>query len=212
MFAIVAALLGAFVASYVAHRLAVQRENERTREDRIRDRDRDRREKQRESDRERRELLGLLRLVHVEVVNNLELLKVMGADFAVLSDGFEIGGVKQNPIKRNQDRFQAPKLSTQAWEQSRVRIAALLEDEEKLKFLIGGYAALSALKDRLLHPETDPLGESDHQDAVKKVISHQWLSFDVCQKETGMFWAWNKGMLVSKPAKDMAEAEDTIEQ
>ncbi len=202
MFAIVAALLGALVASWVAHILAVQRENERTKEDRRRERERERREKQREADRERKELLGLLRLVHVEVVNNLELLKQMGADFEVVSPEVEIGGKKLEPIKRNLDRFQAPKLSTEAWEQTRVRIAALLEDEERYKHIIGGYAALRAFKDRLLTPDMDSLSEQEHKDSVKKVASQQWLTFDVCQKETGMFWAWSKGMLVSEPVRE----------
>jgi hypothetical protein len=198
MFAILAALLGAAVASWAAHILAVRRENERTRVDRRRDAERERRERQREADREHRELVGLLKLVHVEVVNNLEVLKGMGA--------------RVGTSMRSTDSLQAPKLSIEAWDQSRTRIAALLKDEERLKHLVGGYAALQAFKDRLLHPDTNSLTDQEHEVEVKKIRSHQWLSFDACQKETGMFWGRSKGMLVSQPAKDLSEAEATIEQ
>jgi len=63
-----------------------------------------------------------------------------------------------------------------------------------------------------LHPDTDSLTDQEHKDEVRKIKSHQWLSFDACQKETGMFWAWSKGMLVSKPAEELSEAEAAIEQ
>jgi hypothetical protein len=115
-------------------------------------------------------------------------------------------------LKRGPDTLQAPKLSTEAWDQSRTRIAALLEDEERLTLLVGGYAALQAFKDRLLHPDTDSLTDQEHKYEAEKIVSHQWLSFDACQKETGLFWAWSKGMLVSEPAKDLSEAEAAIEQ
>ena len=203
MFAVLAALLGAFVASFLAHVLAIRRENARSKEDRRRESERERRVKKRQADRERRELLGLLKLVHVEVVNNLELLKKMGAHSGTFFKGNE-------KMKRGPDNLEASKLSTEAWDQARNRIAALIEDEERLKYLISGYAALSVFKDRLLNPDTDGLTEEEHKESVRKVKSHQWLSFDACEKETGMFWAYSKGMLVSEPAEDLAEAEENF--
>lgn len=178
MFTLLAALLGALAGAWVAHIFAVYRENTR----------------------EQRELLGLLQLVHVEVVNNLELLKDMG-----YSGNFHASGGR---FKRGPDSLKAPRLSTEAWDQSRARIAALLKDEERIKHLVGGYAALRALKDRLLNPDTDSFTEQEHKDNVKQVTRHQWLSFDACKKETGMFWAYSKGMLVSKPAENFAGLEE----
>ena len=199
MFAILAALLGAVAAATVTHVLAVRRENERIKVDRRLALERENRERQRVADRERKELLGLLKLVHVEVVNNLELLKGMGSHSGTSMRGTE-------KLKRGQDSLEAPKLSNDAWDQARPRIASLIEDEEHLEHLVSGYAALKAFKDRLLNPDTDKLSGPEYQEAVKKVTNHQWLAFDVCQKETGLFRWWGKGMLVSKPAEELEEA------
>lgn len=70
--------------------------------------------------------------------------------------------------------------------------------------------ALSAFKNRLLNLETDRLSEEEHKESVGNVRSHQWLTFDACQKETGMFWGYSKGMLVSQPAEDLEEAEEAL--
>jgi hypothetical protein len=204
VFTLIVAIVVALIGAGAAHAFAVRRENARLREDRKRDLERENREKQRVADAGRRELLGLLKLVHVEIVNNLDLLKGMGPPGTLLR------GTEK--LKRGPDTLEAPKLSSDAWEQSRMRIAALLEDEDLLKHLIAGYAALTALKNRLLNPDTDKLNEREHEEAVRKIESHLWLAFDVCQKETGMFWAWSKGMLVSKPAEELAEAEAALPQ
>lgn len=151
---------------------------------------------------ERKELLGLLKLVHVEVVNNIELLKNMGSSEPVISG--------TDKPKRGWDSLEAPKLSSDAWDQARARIATLIDDEQHLEHLVSGYAALKVFKDRLLDPSTDKLKKSEHQTAVKKVRDQQWLSFDVCQKETGMFRWWSKGMLVSKPAEELEEAKNEL--
>jgi hypothetical protein len=199
MFAILAALLGAVATAAVTHVLAVQREKERIKEDRRLASERERRERQRGADRERKELLGLLKLVHVEVVNNLELLKGMGSHPGTYMRGTE-------KLKRGPDSLEAPKLSSDAWDQARPRIATLIEDEEHLEHLVSGYAALKVFRERLLNPETDKLNDSEYQDAVKKVRNHQWLAFNACQEETGLFRWWGKGMLVSKPAEELEEA------
>lgn len=204
MFAVLAALLGALVTATITHYFAVQRENRRIEDEKNRERRREDRENRKEAEKERRELLGLLKLIHAEIVNNLEILKAMGT---------HSGGTlwhNNEKLKRGPDTLQAPKLRSLSWEQASPRIAALMENEERLRLIISGYAALDEFKNRLLRPETDGLDNEGYKEAVKKVTQHQWLSFNACQQETGMFWGWSKGMLVSAPEEDLGEAERAV--
>lgn len=176
MFAVVAALLGAIVTATVTHIFAVRRENRRIEDEKSRERRREDRDNRKQAEKERRELLGLLKLVHAELVNNLEILKSMGA-----TGGGHVWHNNQK-LKRGSDTLAAPLLSSQAWDQASTRIAALMENEERLRMIISGYAALDEFKNRLLRPETDRLDDKSYKAAVKSATRHQWLSFDACQQ------------------------------
>lgn len=198
---IIAALLGALATASVTHILAVRREKDRLKEERKREDRREQRDKQREEDKERKELLGLLKLVHAEIVNNLELLKTMGSErrVNVIQD--------TSKPKRGSDTLEAPKLSSSAWTQARTRISTIMENEERLRTLVSGYAALDVFKNLLMNPSTDNLSEEAYVALAKSAESHQWLAFEVCQKETGKFWTWNKGMLVSESDEEFEKAK-----
>ena len=204
MSAVIAALLGALATATVTHFFAVQRENRRIEDEKNRERRREDRDNRKQAEGERRELLGLLKLIHAEIVNNLEILKTMGNHRGTLWHN-------QTRLKRGTDTLEAPRLSSIAWDQSSTRIAALMENEERLRMIISGYAALDAFKNRLLRPETDRLDDKGYEEALEKVTKHQWLSFDACQMETGMFWGWSNGMLVSTPKTQSAARGEGVQ-
>jgi hypothetical protein len=104
MTAILVALFSASAAGYIAHRLALRRERQKEEKD-----------EQRSRELEHREKVGLLKLVHSEVTNNLEHLKGMGKD-------------------PDADSHKAPALRSEAWEQSRNRLAELVEDEQHFEY------------------------------------------------------------------------------
>src|SRR5215217_2625184 len=156
MTAILAALFGASAAGYISHVLT-----------RRRDRLKEEREAQRAMELERRERVGLLKLVHSEITNNLEHLKRMGGD-------------------RNEEVFKIAALKSDAWEQSRTKLAELVEEQD-FEYLVSCYWSLSFLKDRLLHPERDALTGEEHVAQVKSVSRHHWLAFEVCRVQTKRF-------------------------
>ncbi len=176
------AILSAVLAALITHLLALRREQRK-----------EEAEERKSKELEQREKVGLLKLVHSEVTNNLEHLKEMGND----------------PDK---DSEMAAALRSEAWEQSRNKLAELMEDEQHFEYLVSAYGALYVLKDRLspVHPDysPDPSGREKYAALVKSVSRHHWLAFDACQKETGRFRAWNKGMLVSKPISELDQSED----
>ena len=134
--------------------------------------------------------MGLLKLVHSEVTNNLEHLKVMGDS-------------------RYDDSLKAAALRSEAWEQSRNKLAELVEDEQHFEYLVSCYGALYVFKDKLSQANSSELSSSpEHNAQLESVTKHHWLAFDACQKETGRFRTWNKGMLVSKPYSELEEPED----
>jgi|SRR5215211_3417880 len=166
MIAIFAALLGASATGLISHRLTRHREQQK----------------------EQREKVGLLKLVHSEVTNNLEYLKSMGT---YVSD----------------DKEKVGALRSDAWEQSRTKLAELV-DEDQFEYLVSCYGALSVFKTNLEQlPSVEVTTTEEHQAQVKSVTRQHWLAFDVCQKETGRFRAWSKGMLVSKPIGEVNELE-----
>ena len=142
-----------------------------------------------------REKVGLLKLVHAEVTNNLEYLKKLG----ITED-------------RTLDYLLAPGLKSRVWDQSSNTLAELV-GEGNFEFLVSCYASLSILTDRLTNPKVeDDLGFEEHQAQIKSVISHHWLAFDACQQETGRFRAWSKGRLVSKPIDERRQELDEEEE
>lgn len=188
--ALVAALAGAGAAGLITHRLTFRRE--RLKEEA---------EKRKIEELEEREKVGLLKLVHAEVTNNLEYLKEMG-----------IGQPMYMITKRGPDNLRARGLKSDAWEQSRTRLADLVEDERHFEHLVSCYGALAVLKDRLLHPDMDDLSQEYHEAQVQSVTSRHWLAFEVCCVETGRFRAWNKGMLVSKPNSKPSQLVEESEE
>src|SRR5918994_541760 len=128
MTAILAALLGASAAGYITHVLAVRREQRK-----------DEKEEQKSRELEHREQIGLLKLVHSEVTNNLVYLKAMGGEDA-----------------RPEDYQTATGLKSDAWEQSRTKLAELVEEQD-FEHLVSCYGSLSVLQDRLLNPKMDRL-------------------------------------------------------
>jgi hypothetical protein len=142
-----------------------------------------------------REKVGLLKLVHAEVTNNLENLKKLG----ITED-------------RTLDYLLASELKSHAWDQSSKTLAEIV-GEGNFEFLVSCYASLSILTDRLTNPEVeDDLGFEEHRAQIKTVISHHWLAFDVCQQESSKLRAWSKGMLVSKCIDERSQEfdEDTL--
>ena len=179
--AIVAALIGAGAGAGVTDFFG------RRREKRARDA---------EVARDRRERAGLHKLVHAEIVNNLEFLKGMGN---YSGTWFGRGGEK---LKRGPDSMRVVQLKSEAWEQGRTGLAALIEDEERFKFLVSCYASLDKLRAYLTNPDLDNLSDEEYKNLVKTVINHHWLAFDVCHKETGEYLAWSKnGMLIIEKTK-----------
>jgi hypothetical protein len=176
---ILAALLGAAAAGLFSHLFTRHRERVKA----------------------RREKVGLLKLVHVEVTNNLEYLKEMG-----------IVHPPPGKPKRWPDNLKAKGLRSDAWEQSRARLAELVEDAIHFEYLVSCYGSLAVLKDRLLDPGTDTLSREEHENQVQSVRDHHWLASEACRKETKRFRAWSRGMLVSevsdKPSL-LEEKEDT---
>jgi hypothetical protein len=179
MTAILAALASAGVAGFLTNTLALRRERQK-----------DNRDERRTKEMEEREKMGLLKLVHSEVTNNLEHLKGMGT--TALEDSLKVAALRSDD-----------------WERSSTKLAELVE-EDQFEHLVSCYGSLSVFKARLTTPgdDVDALTNEEHKAQVKSVTSHHWLAFDVCQKETGRFRAWSKGMLVSKPNSELDHLEE----
>jgi hypothetical protein len=178
MTAILAALASAGVAGFITHILALRRERQK-----------DDRDERRTKEMEEREKMGLLKLVHSEVTNNLEHLKEMGTT-------------------AHEDSLKVAALRSDDWERSSTKLAELVE-EDQFEHLVSCYGSLSVFTARLTTPgDVDALTNEEHKAQVKSVTSHHWLAFDVCQKETGRFRAWSKGMLVSKPNSELDHLEE----
>src|SRR5829696_790392 len=101
---------------------------------RRRERQKEEEEELRTKNQEHREKAGLLKLVHTEITNNLWYLK------RIESDG-------DNPKV-------AEGLKSDAWEQSRIKLAELVESQQHFEYLVSCYGSLSVLKNRLLQPKT----------------------------------------------------------
>ena len=179
MTAILAALAGAGVAGFITHILALRRERQK-----------DDRDERRTKQMEEREKMGLLKLVHSEITNNLEHLKRMGRN-------------------RWTDRDDADALRTETWEQSRNKLAELVEDEEHFEHLVACYGVLDVFKGKFLGTQVQDFeSDPEYEAEVKSLINHHWLAYDACQQETGRFRAWSKGMLVYKPISELEPLED----
>lgn len=190
MSTLIAALLGAAATGLITHFLTRHREERK-----------EIAEEQKAKEREEREKTGLLKLVHAEITNNLVYLNEMGIIDPSLF-----------PTKRGPDNENALGLKSDSWEQSRTRLAELVENEKYFEYLVSCYAALSVLKERLLNPDMDHLSQEEHNDQVESVRSHHWLAFEVCRVETRRFRAWNKGMLVSKPDSNPSQLDKEVEE
>jgi hypothetical protein len=174
MTAILSALLGASAAGFITHILAIRRERQK-----------EEKERQRATELERRERIGLLKLVHVEVTNNLEHLEKMGSD-------------------RDEDIAKAHALRSQAWELSMNRLAELVENKELLEYLVTCYGALYVFKDRLTLEQSDyldPKQRAEYSSQVRSVAMHHRNASKVCGEETETYRYWHDGMLKSGPDK-----------
>src|SRR5215210_722589 len=149
MIAIFTALLGASAAGLISHLLTRHRELQK-----------EQREELRAEQLEHREKVGLLKLIHSEVTNNLEYLKRMGTT-------------------AKDDSKKAGALKSDAWEHSSTKLAELVE-EDKFEYLVSCYGALSVFKARLMQqPGVDVISSEEHKAQVKSVTNHHWLAFDV---------------------------------
>lgn len=177
-------MITALSTGFVTHRLTLRRERNKEASDEIK-----------RAELEHREKIGLLKLVHIEVTNNLEYLKKM--------EDPELGEFSYKGTAAP-DRQNATALKSLAWERSSNRLAELVEDEEHFEFLVSCYGSLAILKDRLTNPNLeDEFTVEEHSAQIKSVTRHHWLAFNVCQKETGLFRYWSNGMLVSQPVSEL---------
>jgi hypothetical protein len=119
------AIISALLAALITHLLARRREQLK-----------EEAEERKSKELEQREKVGLLKLVHSEVTNNIEHLKEMGDD-------------------PDTDSHKASALRSEAWEQSRNKLAELMEDEQGFESLVSAYGALYVFKDRLAQPHPD---------------------------------------------------------
>ena len=151
--AIFTALLGASAAGLISHLLTRHRELHK-----------EQREELRAKELAHREKVGLLKLVHSEVTNNLEYLKLMGTTGR--DDISKVGALRGD-----------------AWEQASTKLAELVEGDQ-FEYLVSCYGALSVFKARFMQPPgVDVVSSEEHKAQVKSVTRHHWLAFDVSERD-----------------------------
>jgi hypothetical protein len=136
-------------------------------------------------DRRRRgnELAGLLRLVDMEVGHNI---------YTILPAINE-----HYPENLTRPQMERP-LTTDVWEQTRVRIAQLLSDKEKVKDLVEYHKNLQEMND-LLGPYTSPIKRKNFMPDAQNKLANQgirirrWIGeryLDKDARATCSWWRW----------------------